>query len=104
MSGFVKAAKVSEIGEGKMKMVDIEGEPVCLINSGGTFYAIDDMCTHEDGPMHEGWIEGGEVVCPWHQAKFDMKTGKVNKSTDWASKDIRTYETKIEGDDILVKI
>lgn len=104
MSDFVKVAKVSDIGEGKMKLVDVDGEDVCLINSGGKIHAMNNLCTHEDGPLNEGHIEGDEVVCPWHQAKFNIQTGKANKETNWAERDVRVYEVKVEGGEVLVKI
>ncbi|MBI4894230.1 MAG: non-heme iron oxygenase ferredoxin subunit [Candidatus Aenigmarchaeota archaeon] len=101
---FVKAAKVSDVPEGKMKMVTVSGEDVCLINSGGKFYAVEELCTHEDGPMHEGHLEDGKVVCPWHQARFDVKTGKADPGTDWASRDLKTFKAKVEGEDVLVEV
>lgn len=104
MPDFVKVAKLSEIKEGQLKLVDAEGEEICLINSGGNIFAVQEYCTHEDGPLHEGRIEGNEVVCPWHNARFDIKTGKVNPETDWTKRDLETFEVKIEGEDILVKI
>lgn len=104
MAEFVKVANLSDIKEGKMKMVEPEGEQICLINSGGKIYAVQEMCTHEEGPLHEGWLEGKELVCPWHQAKFDIQTGKVNTETDWTTRDLQTFEVKVQGDDILVKI
>jgi len=104
MADFIKVAKLSDIGEGKLKFVEVEGEEICLINSGGSIYAMEEHCTHEDGPIHEGFLEGKEVTCPWHQAKFDIKTGKVNSETDFAKRDLKTYEVKVEGEDILVKL
>ena len=104
MAEFVKVARLSDIGEGKLKLVDADGEDVCLINSGGNIYAIQEYCTHEDGPLHEGSLEGNEVVCPHHQARFDFRTGKVNPETDWAPRDVKIYEVKVEGEDIFVKV
>lgn len=104
MAEFVKVAKLSDIKEGKLKLVDASGENVCLINSGGKIYAVQEFCTHEEGPLNEGWIEGNELVCPWHQAKFDIKTGKVNPETDWTKQDLHIYEVRVEGDDIFVKV
>jgi nitrite reductase/ring-hydroxylating ferredoxin subunit len=101
---FVKAAKVSDVSNGKMRLVTVAGEDICLINSGGSFYAIEELCTHEDGPMHEGHLEDGNVVCPWHQARFDVKTGKVDPETDWAKKDLRIFKVKVEGEDVLVEV
>lgn len=104
MSEFIKVASLSDVKEGKLKKVDVDGDEICLINSAGKIYALDNLCPHQDGPINEGYIEDGEVVCPWHQAKFDIKTGKANKDTDWADVDLKSYEVKVEGDDILVKI
>lgn len=103
MADFTKVAKVSEIGEGKTKLVEVNGEEIFLIKFQGEVYAYEERCPHEEGPLHEGWIEGNEIVCPWHEAKFEIKTGKVNPETDWAPRDIKKYEVEIEGDDILVK-
>lgn len=101
---FVKVAKVSDLSEGKMKLVSADGENVCLIMSGGKFYAVQEYCTHEDGPLNEGFLEDGKVVCPWHQARFDIKTGKVDPDTDWTKRDLKTYKTKVEGEDVLVEV
>lgn len=102
MAEFIKVAKVSDVKEGGMRMVDADGEEICLIKSGGRIYAIDNHCTHEDGPLNEGRLEGDEVMCPWHDAKFNFKTGKADKETEWAKKDVRIYQVRIEGDDVLV--
>lgn len=104
MAEFVKVANFSDIKEGQLKLVDAEGEEVCLIKSGGKIYAIQEYCTHEEGPLHEGTLEGSEIVCPWHQARFDFRTGKVNSETDWAPRDVQIYEVKVEGEDIFVKV
>lgn len=101
---FVKVAKFSEIKEGALKPVDADGEDVCLIKSGGNIYAIQEFCTHEEGPLHEGRLEGNEVVCPWHDARFDIRTGRVNPETDWTKRDVKIYQVKVEGDDIFVDV
>lgn len=104
MVDFVKVANLSDLPKGKLMYVDAEGEEICLINSEGKIYAIQEHCTHEDGPLHEGTLVGNEVQCPWHDARFNFKTGKRNPETDWAKKDLQTFEVKVEGNDILVKI
>lgn len=104
MAEFVKVARFSDIGEGKLKYADANGEEVCLIKSGGKVYALQEYCTHEEGPMHEGRVQGDEVVCPWHDARFDIRTGKVNPETDWTDRDLKTFEVKVEGDDVFVKV
>lgn len=103
MPEFVRVASLKDISPGKMKLVEVDREEVCLINSVGKIYAIQEHCTHEDGPLHEGVLEGNQVVCPWHDAKFDIKTGKADPTTEWAKRDLKVYEVKVDGDDIFVK-
>lgn len=104
MADFVKVAKLNEIGEGKMKLVEVNGEEIFLINFKGKIHAYEEHCPHEEGPLHEGWIEGNELVCPLHQAKFDIASGKVNPETDWAPHGLKKFEVKIQGEDVLVKV
>ena len=104
MAEFVKVAQLSNLPVGKLMYVDIEGEEICLINSEGKIYAIQEHCTHEEGPLHEGTLRGNEIICPWHESRFDFRTGKRDPETDWAKADLRTYEVKVEGNDILVKV
>jgi len=106
MAEFVKAAQLSEIPEGKLKYVDVEGEEICLVNSQGKIHAIQEYCTHEEGPLHEGTLDSnGKIIqCPWHDARFEVATGKVQRDTEWAKTDLKTFEVKIEGNDIFVKV
>ncbi len=106
MAGFVEAAELSDLPEGKLKMVDVEGEEICLINSQGKIYAVQEYCTHKEGPLHEGYLEDPDrkiLVCPWHAARFEAATGKVQEDTPWAT-DIKTFETKVENGKIFVKV
>ncbi len=102
MADFIKVAKVSDIQEGQMKGYSANGEEILIANIGGKFYAMDAVCSHEEGPLPEGQLEDHIVTCPWHGARFDVRTAKV-QGTPWAS-DLRTFEVKIEGEDILVKV
>ncbi len=77
MGEFVKIGKASEIADQCAKCVEIKGRSIAVFNLGGEFYAMDDLCTHEEGPLSEGFIEGEEVECPWHAARFNIKTGKA---------------------------
>lgn len=104
MSDFTKAAKTSDVPEGNLKLVTIDGEDVCLFNSGGKFHAVEELCPHQEGPLHEGSLEEGKIVCPWHSAKFDVETGKPDEESDFVKQDLKVYEVKVEGDDVLVKI
>src|SRR5438094_4016716 len=68
MAEFVKVAKTGEIAPGEARAVEAGGKKIALFNVDGTFYAIDDTCTHRGGPLSEGMLMGEEVTCPWHGA------------------------------------
>src|SRR5262245_20225570 len=73
---FVKVAETSDIAVGQGTLVESHGVVVAVFNAGeGRFYACGAICPHEDGPLAEGWLEGGAVICPWHGFDFDLGTG-----------------------------
>ena len=98
---FVRVAETKDIQTSQMKEVQIDGEDVCIANVDGKYYAIGNVCTHEGGPLADGALEGYEVECPWHQSKFDVRTGKVTSPP--ASESEPTYEIRVDGSSILVK-
>ena len=102
MAGAVAVAKASEIPVGQFKAVVVNGLPllVCHIESG--FYAIDDTCTHDDGPLADGWLEGNAIECPRHGARFDVTTGKVLCLP--AAVAVKSYPVTVEGDEIKVSV
>lgn len=102
MASYVKAAKAGEIAENAAKLVEAEGKSIALINAGGSYYAIDNTCTHVGGPLCEGSVAGEEVVCPWHGARFNVKTGQVLAGP--ARSDVASYSVRVEGDDIEVEV
>lgn len=99
---FVKVAEKSDIVPGKAIMATVGGEEIGVFCVDGRYYAVDDKCPHRDGPLHEGLVEGFTVTCPWHFAKFDLRCGKLVEEP--ARSDIRTYEVRVEGNDIKVGI
>lgn len=98
---FKKTLKVNDVLPGQMKAVEFEGEIVCIVNTGGKFYAINNVCTHEGGPLAEGTLNEFEVECPWHGARFDVRTGEVKSPP--AESPVSTYEIKIDQDDIWMR-
>jgi 3-phenylpropionate/trans-cinnamate dioxygenase ferredoxin component len=74
---FVEIAPASELPNGERLFVDIGDTPVVIFNIAGSFYAISDVCSHDDGPVGDGDLEGFDIVCPRHGAEFDVRTGKV---------------------------
>jgi nitrite reductase (NADH) small subunit len=99
---FTKAATVGEIPAGQAKQVNVQGKTLALFNLNGTFYAIDNECPHRNGPLAEGFVEGTEVVCPWHGARFDICTG-ANLSPP-ASQGVKSYKVQVVGQDVEVEM
>ena len=102
MAEFVKAIAKTDLTAGHGVMVELQGNKIAIFNVDETFYAVDDTCTHVGGPLSEGELEGTTVTCPWHGATFDVETGGVHSPP--ASDGVRSYEVKIEGEDVLVKV
>jgi len=73
---FIEVANVSEIYDGKMKHVEVDGKEVLIANVGGKFYAISDRCGHMNALLSMGNLTGNTVTCPFHGAKFDVATGR----------------------------
>ena len=102
MAEFVKVASASEIAPGQARLVNVKGKEIALFNIEGTFFALGNACTHEEGPLAEGDIEGHEVTCPWHGARFDIRTGAVLCAP--AYDDAARYNVRVTGTDIEVEI
>ena len=99
---FVKVANTKDIQPSQMKEVEVNGENICVVNVDGKYYAIGSICTHEGGPLADGTLEGYEVECPWHNSKFDVRTGEVTSPP--ASEPEPAYEVKVDGNsNILIK-
>ncbi|HEX4149429.1 MAG TPA: Rieske 2Fe-2S domain-containing protein, partial [Pirellulales bacterium] len=75
MAQFVPVAKTSEIPDPGKRVVEIDDRLVVVFHVGGRFYALDDVCTHDDGPLGEGDLQGFAIACPRHGAKFDIRDG-----------------------------
>ncbi len=102
MADWVKVAKLSELPPGAKKLADVDGRPVALFHCDGAFYAIDDVCTHDGGPLADGKFKGCEVECPRHGARFDVRTGAPLCMP--AFEPVATHETKVEGDDVFIRL
>ncbi len=102
MPEFVKVADRSELPPGGKKLADVGGRAIAVFNVDGSFYAIDDVCTHDGGPLAEGELLGCEVECPRHGARFDVRTGKAMSFP--AFEPVTTHRVDVRGDDILVSV
>ncbi len=95
-------AKASDIPVGGVKAVEVSGKRLLICHTEEGFYAIDDTCTHDDGPLADGWLEGGAIECPRHGARFDVKTGRVLCLP--AAVPINSYPVKVEGGELKVSL
>ena len=102
MSEFVSVAKVAELPDPGKLTVECNEQIVVVYHVGGQFYCTDDVCTHDGGPLGDGDLEGCEIICPRHGARFDIRSGKA--LTMPATQDTGCHEVRIDGDDILVKL
>lgn len=97
---WLSVAKKGDIADGEMIEVDNGGKPVAIANVGGTYYAIAGECPHQGGPLAEGELEGDIVTCPWHNFRFDFKSGRT---LDPPIGNCARYEVRVEGDDLKLQ-
>ena len=104
MSEFISVATTSEVPDPGSALVEVDDRLVVLIHAAGHWYALDDVCTHDGGPLSDGPVDPdrGTIACPRHGAKFDVKTGAA--VTMPATKPTVAHEVKIENDSVLVKL
>lgn len=93
-------ARASDIPPGTTRRIEIDNEPVLLCNVEGSFYAIEDVCTHDGGALDQGELEGTRIMCPRHGAFFDVTTGTA--LTLPAILPVRTFAVRIENEDVFV--
>ena len=98
---WVKIAKDNDLPNGRVKTVVADKQQVCLVHHQNEFYAIGNRCPHQGGPLGEGQIEDGWVICPWHAYQYNPKTGKAPEGFDDHAK---CHNVKVENSDIYVEI
>jgi 3-phenylpropionate/trans-cinnamate dioxygenase ferredoxin component len=98
-----RVASEEEIPVDSMKRVEAGATPICLAHAeDGSFYALNDICTHEEFFLHEGELWGMDVECPQHGSRFNLQTGKVTGLP--AVIPATTYPVKVEGGDVYVEV
>ena len=102
MAEWVKVAQAADVPDGRAKVVTAKGQRLALARVGGQVYAVQDLCTHDGGPLGEGVVVEETVECPRHGARFDVKTGQP--VTLPAVVPVQTFPAKVAGDDVLVLI
>jgi 3-phenylpropionate/trans-cinnamate dioxygenase ferredoxin subunit len=101
MADWVDVGAVDEIQSGGVRVVDVDGAEVALFNIDGTFYALADICTHDGGTLADGTVEGHEIECPRHGARFDIRTGKVTAPPAYEA--VSTYPVRVVNGRVQVR-
>lgn len=102
MAKFVRVCGVNDIANGMVGYAEVDGLRLAICHQDGQFYAIDDVCTHDGGPLDQGELRGFNIECPRHGAKFDIRTGRVTALP--AIIPIGTYDVTVDGDDVMVDV
>lgn len=101
MSDWVDVGAVTSLPEGSVSLVELDRREVAVFNIGGHFYAIEDVCTHDEGTLAEGEVEGFEIECPRHGARFDLRTGRVTAPP--AYEDVTTFQVRIHDGRVQIR-
>ena len=99
---FVPLAAAADIPPGEVRVFETGYERIAVCNVDGVFHAIQDLCTHDGGPLGEGTLDGGAILCPRHGALFDVRSGAVLRAP--AAAPVDTYPLKVEDGQILVEL
>lgn len=102
MPEWTIVARLADLPEGQAITVQVGTKRLALARADGTVYAIDDVCTHDGGPLGEGYVDGYDLECPRHGATFDVRTGRPTRLPAVAP--VKTYQVRVEGDAIQVAV
>jgi 3-phenylpropionate/trans-cinnamate dioxygenase ferredoxin component len=98
---WIDAGPAENLGDGEAKAVTVGRRTIAVVRSGGSYFAIEDTCTHDGAPLTGGEVEGSEIICPRHGARFCLRTGEA--LTPPAYEPVRVFDTKIEGGHLWVR-
>ena len=98
---FVKVGALSGVPENSVIEVSVGDDLYAICNVRGNLHALSGTCLHQGGPLGQGQVADGRVICPWHAWEFDCRTGE---NIDDPTQRVPTYEVKVEGDDILLQV
>ncbi len=102
MPSFVRVATAASVPDPGRELVEVDEQLIVLLHVGGEFFALDDVCTHDGGPLSEGAIDDHTIACPRHGAKFDIRTGAA--LTMPATHPTRSHEVKVDNGEVFVRI
>jgi nitrite reductase/ring-hydroxylating ferredoxin subunit len=99
----VVVGKTSEVQDGKLIHITAGGKEIVVTSLDGNYYAMDNVCTHAGADLHEGEINNNELTCPWHGAKWDIKTGNLI-SFPQKLKPLQSHKVLVENDTLFIEI
>ncbi|MGH9549436.1 MAG: Rieske (2Fe-2S) protein [Terriglobales bacterium] len=99
---FLKIAKMEDLPEGRATVVEVGGKRLAVCRVEGSVFAIDDLCTHDGGPLGEGELEDHQIECPRHGARFDIRTGKALCLP--AILPVHSYKIEIRNDEVWAEL
>ena len=99
----IKACKTSDIPPGNLHKVSVNEKEILLINIDGSFFAMEDTCAHAGASLSEGKLDGSTIICDWHGAQYDCKTGKLAKFPAKIN-DLMSYKVVVESEDVFVEV
>lgn len=102
MGQLREVARAADVLSGTGQCIEVEGRKIALFNVDGRFYAVDETCTHRGGPLSQGDVEGRQITCPWHGARFDLETGNVLGPP--AARPVGAYRVIVEGDRVKLEL
>jgi 3-phenylpropionate/trans-cinnamate dioxygenase ferredoxin subunit len=102
MSEFVKVASAADLPPGGKLLAEVDGRAIAVFNVAGSYHAIDDVCTHDGGPLAEGELDGCEIRCPRHGARFDVTTGKALSFP--AFEPVSTHRVEVRNGDLCIAL
>jgi nitrite reductase/ring-hydroxylating ferredoxin subunit len=99
----VVVGKTSDIQEGKLMHITASGKEIVLTKLDGNYYAVDNICTHAGAELHEGELNNSELTCPWHGAKWDIKTGGLI-SFPQKLKSLQSHKILVDNDTLFIEV
>jgi 3-phenylpropionate/trans-cinnamate dioxygenase ferredoxin subunit len=105
MTTTITVCKLSDLPEGEMRLVEADGLKIGIFHCpGGEFHAIEDRCSHDDGPLAEGEFDPASctVECPRHGSLFDLRTGRPKSLP--AYRPVETYDVRVESDEVKLEL
>ena len=101
-AGIVLTVKATDVKQGEVIATDVQGAPIAIANVAGTYYAFDDLCTHEQCSLADGALSGTTIACMCHGAEFDVRTGEVLAPP--APAPIKVYPVRINGEVLEIEV